>query len=187
MSRALEKNEIRNRLDEIFENTEWGQKFATAHLDSGIKVEGREILLPLSPSDNRRLQPTRQGRLVNGFEYRAWLVRAVRALKKFQLMAYPKEVPLYVWTLVVLPDHRRDHHNFQKALYDAFEQSESVLTNDRQIVERHTKGIVIKGFAFTLSYVFPVSTKLPIIEVSDEQIADVTERIINGRGSFFAR
>lgn len=155
-NRAQVKNEIRDKLDRIFDSSAWGQRFATVKDDeTGKVIEGREILLPLSPSDDARLMPSKHGGLCNTFPYRAWLSRAERALKRHLLAPYTKDVPLYVYTVVVMPNRRSDHHNYQKALYDSFQNSGCVLENDRQIVERHTVGMVIKDRAFTLSYVFP--------------------------------
>lgn len=181
MNRGELKAKKRAELQERFNNSAWQQRFATLTLDDKTTIEGREILLPLSPSDDRRLQPTRQGRLINTFEYRSWLVRASSVLTIHQLAPYPKEVPLFVWTLVVMPNARSDHHNYQKALYDSFEQSGCVLTNDRQIVERHTVGKIIKGYAFTLSYIFPATVRIPALTLPPQVLANVLERIDEGK------
>ena len=182
MDRVELKQDRRRYFDRLFNNLAWRQSRAKLTLDDGKELIGREILLPLSPSDDRRLMPTRQGRLCNTYDYRAWLCRARECLRIYQLVPYPKDQPLFVYTLVVMPNNRSDHHNFQKALYDSFEQSGCVLTNDRQIVERHTKGMVIKGMAFTLSYVFPADQPIGEFKSDILNLTGVIERILDGDG-----
>lgn len=125
----------------------------------GNKVKAREIVLPMPPSENVRLE----GRVIRGRcqfhntkEYNIWLERARQACRKGKLTMF--EEPVSVFVTVVFPDHkRRDNQNREKPLFDAMTKSECVYRDDCLIKQHFTREEVIKGQSFVLVYVVPYS------------------------------
>lgn len=132
----------------------------------GEWVDAREIVLPLPPSENVRLEgrvtvfkdkagKTHHGvRFHNSRTYNQWLDYARHALMKGKLPQF--EEPVCVFTTVVFPDNRRrDNQNREKPLFDAMTQSGCVYTDDCLIKQHFTREEVIKGKTFVLAYVVP--------------------------------
>lgn len=123
----------------------------------GKKLQAREIILPMPPSENERLQ----GRVIRGKclfhntkTYNVWLERARQACMKGKLAQYEEEVTVFV--TVVFPDNRRrDNQNREKPLFDAMTKSGCVYKDDCLIKQHFTREEVIKGQSFVLVYVVP--------------------------------
>ncbi len=123
----------------------------------GNKVQAREIILPMPPSENIRLE----GRVVKGRcqfhnskEYNIWLERARQACMKGKLAQLEEEVTVFV--TVVFPDaRRRDNQNREKPLFDAMTKSGCVYKDDCLIKQHFTREEIIKGQSFVLVYVVP--------------------------------
>lgn len=132
----------KEQLDLVFYNYAWRQNPCILKMD-GVEIPSRRILLPIPPSDNARLM-VRHGKLMSSVEHRTWSTRAMAMLAKNKLpmFAPEKHTYLHALTIVVLTARNRDCHNYEKSLFDAIEKSQHVYLNDRQIMERHTLGIV---------------------------------------------
>ncbi len=150
-------------------------------------MDGRLILLPLPPSENERLMPARFGRrLINSPAYGRWLNYAVSALKKGALPMFSSEKgeALFVYTVLVYQVALRDVTNYEKPLYDAMQHSGTVFINDRQIKERHTKGILRKASPCEYVICYLLRQKdLPEamdFRVSEEQLARFDDYILRG-------
>ena len=136
-----------NQLDEVFNNYAWRQEDCIMTL-AGRSIQGRRMLLPLPVSENKRLMAARNRKvLINTPEYNRWLGRASSALMKsnFPKFSEDKNEAIFVFTIIVYKHPLRDVIDYEKALYDSFQRSGHVFENDRQIKERHTKGIQDKS------------------------------------------
>lgn len=159
------------------------------------KVRGREIVLPMPPSENDRLELDYQGAkaMFNGYyrnstrhkrgifknttAYNRWINAARLALRRGKLSAY--EAPVCVLLTVVFPDNRRrDPQNREKAFFDALTQSECVYKDDVQVALHLTEKRVIAGKSFVLAYVFALS-ELPQndLAVNQDYLVKTGERI----------
>lgn len=154
----------------------------------GEWVDGREIILPLPPSENIRLEGSvvpykaKDGRkhhsvrFHNSRTYNQWLDYARHALMKNKLPQY--EEPVCVFTTVVFPDNRRrDNQNREKPLFDALTQSGCVYQDDCLIKQHFTREEVIKGKTFVLAYVVPYRLlKLDEFAVDLEYLEEVGQK-----------
>lgn len=149
----------------------------------GQKVTAREIVLPMPPSENDRLEASVKHftdaagkkrhavRFHNTKKYNQWLALAQTMLMKGKLEQF--ETPVTVITTVVFPDNlRRDNQNREKALFDAMTKSGCVYRDDCLIKQHFTREEVIKGQSFVLVYVIPYA-QLPLddMAVSQEYLA----------------
>lgn len=92
--------------------------------------------------------------------------------------------PLFIYTVVVYQKALRDVTNYEKGLYDAMQQSEAVFKNDRQIKERHTKGVLRKQSPceYVICYLLRQSD-LPTamdFHVSEAQLSGFDDFIMRG-------
>lgn len=147
----------------------------------GNKVTAREIVLPMPPSENVRLE----GRVIRGRcmfhntkEYNAWLERAKHDCMKGKLPML--EEPVTVFVTVVFPDNkRRDNQNREKPLFDAMTRSGCVYKDDCLIKQHFTREEVIKGQSFVLVYVVPYSAlTLDEFAVSQEYLNQTIEQAL---------
>lgn len=150
-------------------------------------MQGRLMLLPLPPSDNDRHMLSRNGRrIINTPVYNRWLKRAAGVLRKgdLPLFSRDKTEPLFVYTVVVYRNMLRDPTNYEKALYDAMQQSESVFVNDRQIKERHTKGELRKDspLEYVICYLMRQKDLPEVMDfyVSEKQLCAFDDFILRG-------
>lgn len=176
----------KEQLDTLFNNYVWRQTPCVINM-GGSSFAGRRILLPLPPSDNERLMPARRGpRMISSPAYRFWTVRAINRLKSGTLPKFEEDTKklLHVFTVVVMTSARRDAHNYEKSLFDTFEHSECIYTNDRQIIERHTLGKICKDAPceYIISYISHYDDMPPErdYEVSDDDIAKINAYILRG-------
>lgn len=153
----------------------------------GEWVEAREIVLPLPPSENTRLEGRVKAytdkagkkhhsvRFFNSRAYNQWLDYARHALMKGKLEQFDE--PVCVFTTVVFPDNRRrDNQNREKPLFDAMTQSGCVYKDDCLIKQHFTREEIIKGKTFVLSYVVPYRLlKLDEFAVGIDYLTEVGE------------
>ena len=173
-------------LDLLFLNYAWRQLECVVTM-GGKSVHGRRILLPLPPSENKRLMPARcSRRLINTSIYSHWLIRARDALNKNKLGLFVEDpkVPLFVFTILVYSDLRRDVVNYEKAIYDAFQTSSNVLVNDRQIKERHTKGFYCKEAPceYVISYLLKQDDLPPVYDFAftAQEVSELNDYVSRG-------
>lgn len=157
----------------------------------GKEVKGRQVILPLPPTENRRLEVTavsnfvstyyagaRKKRVVhNSTQYARWLQAAATLLRKGKLPPYTE--PVCVFITVVFPDNRvRDAQNREKALFDTMEKSGCLIDNDTNIYFHTTSKKIVKGKSFVLAYVFPAS-QMPVnpFEVSDAALQQIAGKV----------
>lgn len=174
------KNE---QLDALFTNYAWRQTPCLLKM-CGASIESRRILLPLPPSDNDRLSCSR-GRIISSEHYRKWSHRAQNMLAKFKLEMFAPELTtaLHAFTIVVLQNRKSDIHNYEKSLFDAIEKSERVYANDRQIMERHTTGVISPNAP--CSYVVCYISKLSDMPSVRDYLA--TEQHINELNQYISQ
>lgn len=124
---------------------------------NGNKVKGRQVVLPMPPTENNRHQPiVRRGHpvLINTTAYNSWLNAARNALMKGKLPKLDGDVSVLV--MVVFPDERRrDAQNREKALFDAFTQSGCVYEDDCKIKLHATMKQTIKNESAVIAYIVP--------------------------------
>lgn len=85
-----------------------------------IRTTNPDLMLPLPPSDNRRLQPMR-GRLILTTEATEYQAEIKRILGGMRVRTITVNRPLYLLYKVYLPSKRQDPSNFTKVLKDALE------------------------------------------------------------------
>ena len=173
------------------ELSEYGQRMVLIHI-GGEKIRGREIILPMPPSENDRLELDYQGAkaMFNGYyrnsrktkkrgifrnstSYNRWINAARLALRRGKLPAIAD--PVAVLLTVVFPDNkRRDAQNREKAFFDALTQSECVYNDDVQVEMHSTTKKIIKDQSFVLAYVFKLSD-MPSndLQVNDDYLNEV--------------
>ena len=164
----------------------FGQQTVLLPLD-GKKIVARRIILPMCPSENKRIAVTVTDkyfmtkrysgkRYHNSTEYNSWLHAAKSLLKKGGLGLY--DVPVFVWYHVVFPDSRtvRDAQNREKAFFDAM--TGTVYTDDKHVWEHTTVKRVIKGKSFIHAFVFPLRD-MPMcrLVLDDEYLQEIAEQI----------
>lgn len=161
----------------------------------GKEIRGRQVILPLPPSENTRLQvdvgavqnflsayyansqTRRRGLLHNSNHYSRWMQAAATLLRKGKFEPYREKV--CVLLTVVFPDNRiRDAQNREKALFDAMQKSTCLIDNDVNISFHVTDRRLVRGKGFILAYVFPRS-ELPAnpFSVSDEQLEQIAQQV----------
>lgn len=100
------------------------------------KVKHRLLFEKLPVSVNEKCAAVR-GRLISTWKYKTWL-KAAATYIAFYCKQYNLK-PIEKYTVVelfwVLPNHRADHHNFEKPLFDAL-QNGGAFKNDRFIINR---------------------------------------------------
>lgn len=155
----------------------------------GHELMAREVILPMPPSENERLEVnwdgvknysfggyyanakrTKKGVLRNSSMYNRWLHLAASMLKKGHLPKLEGEVVVFV--TLVFPDFRkRDADNRLKALFDAFTQSGHLIEDDSKIVLHTVEKRVVPSKSFVIAYVFERS-KMPDlgIELADSYL-----------------
>lgn len=157
----------------------------------GKKIEARQIILPMCPSENERLEVNwagvkntmfggvfkngkkKQGVLKNSTFYNRWK-RASSTLMRIGKLPQLKG-ELAVFLTVVFPDnHTRDAPNRIKAVLDAMQESEHVFENDKQVTMLTCCRKIIKDEQFLLAYVVE-REKLghTWFEVNDEYIGSL--------------
>ena len=135
-----------------------GQRPRQIHFQGGtFAIEGREILLPLPPSENQRLEPRFRSRgFKNTSQYNSWLHYANRALRAGRYEMIEGDVVVCMNT--IFPDlRRRDAQNYEKAMFDALTQSECVYKDDSNVKFHTNNTLIIKGMALIMAYVFPLN------------------------------
>lgn len=147
----------------------------------GREIKARQIILPMPPSENTRLeldyvgtklflankyQGSRRGKrgvLRNSTEYNQWIAAAANALKKGKLPKITEGVACFIE--VVFPDfHRRDVQNRAKAFFDALTASGHVFEDDCQVELFSMHRTIIKGSSFILAHLMPTS-ELPDVDI----------------------
>lgn len=142
----------------------YGQRECTITIQ-GKQVKGREILLPIPPSENTRVTPNfacmyanskRKGALKNSTNYNRWINASRNLLRKGKLPIITGNVTAYV--TLVFPDNRtRDADNRLKGLFDSWTKSECLIEDDRFIDTVILNKKVIKGMSFCLSFLMSSS------------------------------
>lgn len=99
-------------------------------------MKHRIVFETLPPSVNARYGVF-NGRMILKAEYRNWLLWRSREIYAF---CQEKNItPIEKYTVVelfwTLPNHRSDHHNFEKPVFDAMQRG-GVFKNDRYILNR---------------------------------------------------
>ena len=121
------------------------------------KIYARQIVLPMTPSENERLSPMFArgksiSRLRNSTKYNRFLNVCQTFLRKGRLPIM--EGDLAVFVTEVFPDNRkRDVDNRIKALFDIFTKSEHLITDDSQIVTLKVDKFVIQNYNFIIAFV----------------------------------
>ena len=155
----------------------------------GHELMAREIILPMPPSENDRLEVnwdgvknysfggfysnskrTKKGVLRNSTQYNRWLHLAASMLRKGQLPKLEGEVVVFV--TLVFPDFRkRDADNRLKALFDSFTQSGHLIEDDSKIVLHTVEKRVVPRKEFVMAYVFERSQMPDLgIELADSYL-----------------
>ena len=177
------------------ENAIYGQTLCRITIGEKV-INARQIILPLPPSENDRLEVDfgavksflgsyysrsqrhkRKGLMKNSTNYNRWLQAATTLLKKGKL---PQMLgPVCVLLTVVFPDNRvRDAQNREKPTFDCMQYSECLIENDVNVTFHCTDRRVIKGKAFILAYVFPRDAleNNPFI-VNEDYLQSIAEKI----------
>lgn len=158
----------------------------------GKQIKCRQVILPMPPSENARLEPgavngfgplfanSKRGkskRMHNSTVYNQWKKQAVTHLRKGRLT--PLDGPIGVIITVVFPDYRiRDAQNREKGLFDAMEQSRCLFDNDTNVVFHVTEKRIVKGSSFVLAFVFPMSELgVSDYQINDEYLSRVAEKV----------
>lgn len=161
----------------------------------GREITARQIILPMPPSENKRLEldyvgtklflankykgskNSKRGVLRNSTEYNQWISAAANALKKGKYPKITEAVTCFIE--VVFPDHhRRDVQNRAKAFFDALTASGHVFEDDCQVELFSMHRSIIAGSSFILAYLMP-SSELPDVDIklSDEFVKKVAEQV----------
>lgn len=162
---------------------------------NGKKFEARQILLPMPPTENRRLELDyvgtkvflankfnsskrgKRGVLRNSTEYNQWISAAANALKKGRLPKITE--PVTVFIECVFPNNRRrDVQNRSKAFFDALTASEHIFEDDCQVELFSMHKTVIKDASFILAYLFPTAS-LPVtdVKINEDYIKQIAEAL----------
>ena len=172
----------------------YGQRYVNLHFGEKT-IKAREIVLPMPPSENKRLEidfqgvkqmlhhvyhnsrATKRGTLRNSTEYNQWLNAAAHLLKKGKYPVIDCKVAILI--TVVFPDEkRRDPQNREKAFFDALVRSGCVIRDDC-LVEFHTmKREIVRGMAFVAAYVLDMES-MPDLDVAINKgyLAEIVDRI----------
>lgn len=134
----LTKRQARNFMDllskqkMIFKLEPWVVNYVKGEMDKYYHVNKLiSYTLPLPPTDNRRLMPNRQGRLILTTEYRKWKLTSEDLFYEQRSGLFKKNAPvpffepsyddqLCIDYSLTLPDKRTDIGNYEKALKDFY-------------------------------------------------------------------
>lgn len=176
----------------------YGQWQAFINIGTHKKVPCRQIVLPMPPSENTRLEVNwgavknviaggyysgfttrrKKGAVVkNSTQYNQWVNASVNLLKKGKLPKLEGEVIALV--SLVFPDKvTRDNDNREKALFDAIKKCEHLIDDDVQISTHTSTKTIIKGKNFVLVFLIEKS-KLERIgfEISADYLTKISEDI----------
>lgn len=161
----------------------------------GREIKARQIILPMPPSENKRLEldyvgtklflankykgakSNKRGVLRNSTEYNQWISAAANALKKGKYPKITEGVTCFIE--VVFPDrHRRDVQNRAKAFFDALTASGHVFEDDCQVELFSMHRTIITGSSFILAYLMP-SSELPGVDIKlpEEFVQKIAEQV----------
>ncbi len=161
----------------------------------GREIVARQIILPMPPSENKRLEldyigtkmflankfakskSGKRGVLRNSTEYNQWISAAANALKKGKYPKITEGVTCFIE--VVFPDkHRRDVQNRAKAFFDALTASGHVFEDDCQVELFSMHRNIIAGRSFILAYLMP-SHVLPDVDIKvpEDFVKQIAEKI----------
>lgn len=169
----------------------------------GVKYKGREVILPLPPSENERLKPDwnaikhtefggyydhlnvrkKRGVLKNSTVYNRWLNAAKNLLLKGKLPQLKGEVIAFV--TIVFPDHkRRDGQNRLKALYDCMtfdeKKKSGIYADDHLVTTGFFDVRIIPNQSFVVVHLVE-KEKLPRFDfqIDEGYLNTIAERISN--------
>ena len=107
-------------------------------------MKHRLLFERLPPSVNARYEVYR-GRMILKAEYRDWLKGAAQDVAFY--CAQNNLKPIEKYTVVelwwILPNHRIEHHNLEKPLFDALQRG-GAFKNDRFVLNRTIEVTVVK-------------------------------------------
>jgi len=161
----------------------------------GQEITARQIVLPMPPSENKRLELDyvgtkiflankynnskrgKRGVLRNSTEYNQWLAAAANALKKGKYPKITESVTCFIE--VVFPDyHRRDVQNRSKAFFDALTASGHIFEDDCQVELFSMHKTIIKGSSFILAFLMPSSVVPTLdIKIDADFVAKLAEQV----------
>lgn len=172
----------------------YGQTLCKIQIN-GQEIKARQVILPLPPSENKRLEvdigavrgflgtyysaskkTRRRGLMRNSTAYNQWKRAAETLLRKGKL---PKiEGPVCVLLTVVFPDGRiRDAQNREKAVFDAMQDCTCLIENDVNVVFHTTERRIISGKSFLLAFVFPFGALENPFTVDEDYLQKIAGRI----------
>lgn len=165
----------------------YGQRECTVTIQ-GKQVKGREVILPIPPSENTRVTPNfacmyanskKKGALKNSTDYNRWINASRNLLRKGKLPIIKGNVTAYV--TLVFPDNRtRDADNRLKGLFDSWTKSECLIEDDRFIDTVILNKKVIKGQSFCLSFVMSSDELSDLgLTLNKDYLDSVCERLSN--------
>lgn len=178
----------------------YGQWEAFINVFGHQKVPCRQIVLPMPPSENTRLEVNwgavknhiaggyyaqfstkrkKSAVVKNSTMYNQWISASVNMLKKGKLPKLEGEVIALV--SLVFPDNVvRDADNREKALFDAIKKCEHLIDDDVQIVVHTSTKQIIKGKNFVLVFLVERSRLDRLgFEVSREYLESIAQEIPN--------
>lgn len=161
----------------------------------GKEITARQIVLPMPPSENKRLELDyvgtkiflankynnskrgKRGVLRNSTEYNQWLAAAANALKKGKYPKIMENVTCFIE--VVFPDHhRRDVQNRSKAFFDALTASGHIFEDDCQVELFSMHKTIIQGSSFIVAFLMP-SSAVPTLDIKIDAdfVAKLAEQV----------
>lgn len=176
----------------MYDLEKYGQKPVMINVGEE-KIIAREIVLPLPPSENARLQVNYQGAkqmlikyrkyqkktgvFMNTEQYKRWMNISCIALRQNRLPVITD--PVGVLMTVIFPDNRRrDAQNREKAFFDALTQSRCVYADDEQVAMHCTIKKIIKKHSLLVAYVFKLSDlKTNIFSINDDYLKQIIDNI----------
>lgn len=176
---------------------EYKQCICKLHIQ-GKEIMAREIILPMPPSENDRLEVnwsgvnsyslgtyyanskrTKRGVLKNSTQYNRWLHLASSMLRKGQLPVIKGDVVVFV-TLVFPDFKKRDADNRLKALFDSFTQSEHLIEDDSKITLHTVEKRVVPKKEFVIAYVFERSLLPELgIELAESYLQEKSKEMLD--------
>lgn len=181
---------------------EYGQKVARLTIE-GKEYMGRQVILPMPPSENERLSPDwsgirntayggyyaqmnvkKRGTMKNSLNYNRWLNAAKCLIQKGHLPLLEGEICCFV--TVVFPDHRRrDGHNRTKALFDAFtydaKKGSGIYKDDSLVTFCTVDTKVIKDMSFVAAILVERSKVESLtVQLNQSTLDGIVEQIRSG-------
>lgn len=176
----------------------YGQWQAFINIGGKKKVPCRQIVLPMPPSENTRLEVNwgavknvvaggyysgftskrKKGAVMkNSTIYNQWINASVNLLKKGKLPKLQGEVIALV--SLVFPDRvTRDNDNREKALFDAIKKCEHLIDDDVQISTHTSTKTIIKGKNFVLVFLVEKSQLERVgFEISKDYLMKLAQEI----------